>query len=272
MQLLNELQGLMVEYRFRPKRKLGQNFLVNEDLAEKLVGLAALKKTDRVLEIGPGAGFLTRLLLKQCPVVAVELDTALCRLLEERLAGKNFTLVCGDFLEEEIPEFNKVVSLPPYSQSSAIMQKLLLSDFELGVLVFQKEFAEKLVALPGFRQYCALSVLVQHFFEAEEGQLVSPASFYPRPKEKSRVVTLRARSPDGEIDRPSFAFFVKTVFRFRNKNLKNALETSRQFLLPRFRVSGKEFEKRASGLDGLEEKVCLLPVEAFAEAFKKLFP
>ncbi len=272
MTLFNELQNLMIKYRFRPKRKLSQNFVVNEALVQKLVELADLKKSDNVLEIGPGTGFLSRELLKHCPVVAVEFDKILCGLLEQELNQKQLTLICNDFLKAKLPKFNKVVSLPPYSQSSLIMLKMFLLDFNLAVLVFQKEFTEKLLAQPGFDQYSAVSVLTQYAFDLEPGKIVSPACFFPRPKEESRVILLKSKKLSPAVsDREGFALFVKTIFRFRNKNLKNALEKSRQFLLPSFKVSEQEFEKRSASLPISEEKVCFLEVEDFAEAFNQLF-
>jgi 16S rRNA (adenine1518-N6/adenine1519-N6)-dimethyltransferase len=272
MVLFNELQNLMIKYGFRPNRKLSQNFVVNEGLIQKLVALADLKKSDTVLEIGPGTGFLSRELLKNCPVVAVELDQNLCTLLEEELDKSKLTLICSDFLEAKLPKFNKVVSLPPYCHSSAIMLRLFLLDFELAVLVLQKEFAEKLMAQPGFDQYSALSVLTQHAFDLEAGQVISPACFFPRPKEESRILILKSKKPSPAVaDREGFSLFVKTVFRFRNKNLKNALEKSRQFLLPNFKISEQDFEKRAALLPNLDEKLCQLEVQTFAEAFNKLF-
>ena len=272
MSLFNELQNLMAKHGFRPNRKLSQNFVVNEALIQKLINLANLKKDDTVLEVGPGTGFLSRELLNHCRVIAVELDQSLCTLLEEELPPKGLTLICEDFLKAKLPKFNKVVSLPPYCQSSPIMLKLFLLDFELAVLVLQKEFAEKILAEPGFDQYSALSVLIQHSFDLKAGQIVSPASFFPRPREESRVLILEAKKPSPLVnDREGFSLFVKTLFRFRNKNFKNAIEKSKQFLLPNFKLSEKEFDRKAASLPSLEEKVCQLQVRAFAQAFNKLF-
>jgi len=271
MGLFNELQNQMIKFRFRANKKFAQHFMVNEKILEKLVELAELKKSDSVLEIGAGTGFLTRELLKHSRVVAVELDEILCRVLEEELPKKNLKLICGDFLKAEIPKFNKVVSLPPYSQSAAIVYKLLERDFELGVIVFQKEFAEKLVAMPGFEEYCALSVLTQFSFEASLVKNVSSGCFFPKPKDESSIVLLKAHSDFDEVkDKALFAFFLKTLFRFKNKNLKNALAKSRQFLLPKLGLEKGAFDKKIASLPYLDEKINLLPVEAFVETFNTL--
>ncbi len=161
--------------------------------------------------------------------------------------------------------------LPPYSQSSAIIYKLLENQFELGVLVFQKEFAEKLVAFPGFEEYCALSVLTQYYFDSEIIQTVSAGSFFPKPKGESAIIVFeRCKEIQKVKDKKNFVFFVKTLFRFRNKNLSNALNKSKQFLLPVLSISSKEFDKRVSSIEMAEEKVDLLPVECFVETFNEI--
>ncbi len=261
----------MVKHRFRANRKLSQNFVINEKLIEKIVELADLKASDVVLEIGAGTGFLTRALLKKSKVIAVEKDEGLCTMLGEELSKKNLTLVCGDFLKEKLPKYNKVASLPPYSQSSVIVYKLLENQFELAVLVFQKEFAEKLVAFPGFDEYCALSVLTQYYFDSEIIQTVSPGSFFPKPKSDSAIVVFEKSEEIEKVkDSKKFVFFVKTLFRFRNKNLSNALNKSKQFLLPSLDLSSEEFDKRVSSIEMAQEKVDLLPVECFVETFNTI--
>ncbi len=268
MPLFEELQNLMVEYRFRPDKKLGQHFAVDPKLVEKAVGLADLKKSDTVLEIGAGTGFLTRELLKKGLVVAFEIDETLCRLLEQELPGLN--MVCGNFLKEPLPEFNKVVSFPPYFKSAEIVYRLLEKDFEKGVLVFQKEFADKLVAEPGFAEYCALTVLVKQRFEAKVVERVKSKSFFPRPKGDSCIVVLERHQRMPLEEYKKFELFAKTVFRFKNKNLKNALENSEQFLVPKIFKNRKEFEKKSKALPLLDEKVNLVSVKEFVEIFNQL--
>jgi 16S rRNA (adenine1518-N6/adenine1519-N6)-dimethyltransferase len=269
MPLFEELQNLMVEYRFRPNKKLGQHFVVDKALVERLIGLAGLKKSDTVLEIGAGTGFLTRELLKKSKVVAFEVDELLCQLLETELPS--LSLVCGSFLKEPLPEFNKVVSLPPYFKSAEIVQRLLEKDFEKGVLVFQKEFADKLVAKPGFAEYCALTVLAKQRFETRVLERVKPKIFFPRPRGDSCIVVMERQRKTPVHDFEKFALFAKTVFRFKNKNLKNALENSAQFLVPKMARNKQSFQKKAERLPLLEEQVNLVSPEEFVPLFEKLF-
>src|SRR3989344_4974741 len=165
MTLFNELQQLMVDHRFRPNKKMAQHFVVDELFLQKMVEEANLKKKDVVLEIGSGTGFLSQEILKHCKVVGVELSIDLGEVLEKKFSGqKNFTLIRGNFLSAKLPKFNKVVSLPPYHISGEIMNRLFREKFDLAVLVFQREFCEKLFAQPGFKEYSYLTVLTDYIF------------------------------------------------------------------------------------------------------------
>ncbi|MBN2067781.1 MAG: ribosomal RNA small subunit methyltransferase A [Candidatus Diapherotrites archaeon] len=271
MPYFNELQNLMVRYRFRPKKKLGQHFMVNEGILEKMVGLAELKPNDVVLEVGAGTGFLTRLLLQKCSVVAVEIDERLCAVLEEELPEKNLQVLCGDFFKAELPFFNKVVSLPSYAHSSALMFRLFEQDFDSGILVFQREFAEKLSAMPGFMEYNALSVLIQSQFDVSAVQRVEPGNFFPRPEGESCIVKLVKTTRHGVVkDKPKFALFIKSVFRFKNKNLGNALLKSFHFIENGLGLNEKDFRGRVSKLQMQDVKVNLISVKEFVEIFSQV--
>jgi len=217
----------MIDFRFRPRKNLGQNFVVDESFVSTLVDAAKLKKTDKVLEIGPGIGFLTRALLEKSNVVAVEKDSSLCTLLAEKYGSEKLELIEGDFLSAKLPKFNKVVSLPPYNISKDLMLQLFQEDFELAVLVFQREFVEKLVAEPGFKEYSVLSVLADLLYQKEIVQAtVSPKTFYPKPETFSAAIKFVRKKTQPKIkDFLGFIFFLKTLFRYRNKNLSNAFKT-----------------------------------------------
>ena len=271
MSILNELQSLMVQYRFRPNRKLGQHFIVKESVLAQMVELAGLGSADTVLEIGAGTGFLTRELQKHCSVVAVELDERLCMLLENELPKENLQLVKGDFLEAELPSFNKVVSLPPYSKSSAIMFELFKYSFELAVLVFQREFAEKLLALPGFVEYNALSVLTQYRFDVKMQQRVQASAFFPKPEGDSCIVLLVKTERHGKVkDEAAFTVFIKSIFRYQNKNLRKALLHSFPFIKKEMRLKEPKFREKIAALQMHDAKVNLISVKEFVQIFNEL--
>ncbi len=133
------------------KIKLGQNFLIDPNIAQLEVNYAEIKKDDVVFEVGPGKGILTNLLAKNVEkVIAVEIDKNLFESLKKTLPS-NVTLIHSDVLKldfENLPKFNKVISNLPYQISSPFTFKLLNYSFDLAVLVYQKEFAERIIAKP----------------------------------------------------------------------------------------------------------------------------
>ncbi|MFH1257118.1 MAG: 16S rRNA (adenine(1518)-N(6)/adenine(1519)-N(6))-dimethyltransferase RsmA [Candidatus Diapherotrites archaeon] len=271
--LFSELNNQMVKYHFKPSHKFAQNFIVNEKLLQEIVSAAQLTKKDRVLEIGAGTGFLTRELLKHAgKIIAVEKDALLCGLLEEEFKGeKKLEIIKGNFLFEKLPEFNKVVSLPPYSISSGIMLRLFELGFEKAVLVFQREFVEKLVAEPGFVEYNALSVLTTYFTEQKIlEKSISPNSFYPKPNSFSSLVVLDAKKRFGSVNDELFADFLKQLFRLKNKNLSKALAKCFPFWKKNLKIGKEEFLETANSLELAKEKVNRLECREFLEVFKQI--
>jgi 16S rRNA (adenine1518-N6/adenine1519-N6)-dimethyltransferase len=272
MSLFEELNQLMVKYRFRPNRKLAQLFVVDSEAIQQVVEAADLKSTDVVLEIGAGTGFVTRELQKKCRVIAVELDDSLFRLLSGELPKGNLELVHGNFLDLNLGKFNKVVSFPPYTIASGIIYRLLETGFEKAVLVFQAEFAERLAAKPGFFEYNALSVLAQYFCNVNVLQKIHASSFFPSPRVDSVVVLLSWKKRKKTVnDAKKFKKFVQSLFRFSNKNLCNALEKSYQFICPGLKISRKEFEKKICEIKFGNVKVKLISCDEFVEIFNFLF-
>lgn len=195
---------------FQPRKQFGQHWLRSEKALHRIVSAAELSKTDRILEIGPGTGNLTRLLLSLVQsVVAVEVDRDLCELLTQKFSQiENLLLVQGDFLTLGFaatlslhPTFqapNKVVANIPYNITGPILAKLLgtiaqpaARPFDLIVLLVQKEVAERLCAPPDGKAYGALSVRLQYLAMCEQICIVPAKAFYPSPKVDSAVVRLR---------------------------------------------------------------------------------
>ena len=271
MGLFEELQSLMMRYRFAPNKKLAQNFIVSEDAVQRIVQPAGLEKTDRVIEIGAGTGFLTREMQRKCKVIAFEIDVRLCGLLQSELPKENLELHCEDFLSARLPKFNKVVSLPPYMHSSAIMYKLLGHEFDSGVIVLQKEFSDKLAALPGFMEYNALTVLAQYYFDVKIEGKIRPDCFFPKPQGESRIVVLERRETKPHVhDKKAFGEFMKTIFRFQNKNLRNALAVGYPFIKHIFEGKKEEFLEKVRSLDLQDVKTDLISVKEFAVVFNEL--
>jgi|Deesub1362B_J571_1020462.scaffolds.fasta_scaffold00173_52 16S rRNA (adenine1518-N6/adenine1519-N6)-dimethyltransferase len=195
-----------------------QRFLRDERILKRIVEYAKLNKDDVVLEIGAGTGNLTMLLAERCKkVIAYEKDKELASIIPER---ENVEIFTEDFLKSSPPEFTKVVSNLPYSISSPVTFKLLNYEFELGVLMYQKEFAMRMMAKPRTKDYSRLSVNVQYFFDVELLEIVPKTAFYPKPKVDSAILRIK---PKREKD-PIFQEVTRVLFRHRRKSLKNNLK------------------------------------------------
>jgi len=271
MTLFSELNELMVKYRFKPDRKLAQHFLIDEAVIQRMISLAELKKKDTALEIGAGTGFLTRELQKHCKVKAVELDDTMFRILKDSLPGKGIELFQGSFLSVDTGDYNKVVSLPPYTISSELIYKILEHGFDIAVLVMQREFLHKLVAEPGFFEYGAISVFTQYNTVPEMLETISPNAFFPKPNAFSAIIKLKAKKRFGSVkSEEKFKLFLQQLFRYKNKNLRNALKMSFPFVQKDLKVKEKDFEKALKKIHCLEVKVYLLGVKNFVEVFNAI--
>lgn len=266
-ELERELLGLMDKYRFTPKKSLSQNFLVEESVISMLVSEASLKSSDTVLEVGAGTGFLTRELQKKCKVIAYEVDKELCELLSKELPKENLELHCADFFRKPMPEFTKIVSAPPYSNSSELLFRLFKAKFDSGALVLQKEFAERMLAEPGFAEYNALSCLASYFFDSKVVCPVKPQSFYPSPSSPSLILSFNCEKRFGSAaNDEKFISFASEIFRFKHKNAKNALSLAAPFL-KRFGLEEKKMASCAKELGIADEKLSLVEVEELVELF-----
>ncbi|CUH95453.1 Ribosomal RNA small subunit methyltransferase A [Propionispora sp. 2/2-37] len=217
-------------------KKLGQNFLINEQIVRGIVQAADIISGEAVLEIGPGIGTLTQGLAEAgASVTAVEIDRHLLDVLAKTLAGyDNVRVVHGDILRLDIAremktEGYKVVANLPYYITTPIIMGLLEQRLPLKLLVtmVQKEVAERMVACPGSKEYGALSVAVQYYTEPQIMFMVPPSSFIPPPAVDSAVIrcTVRNQPPVSVYNENLFFRVVKAAFSQRRKTLLNALKT-----------------------------------------------
>ncbi|PVX25964.1 MAG: ribosomal RNA small subunit methyltransferase A [Candidatus Bathyarchaeum sp.] len=224
--LLQRAKHLLRLYGFFPKKRLGQNFTVNYEILQRLVSYASLTKDDVVLEVGAGFGFLTQLLSRNCKkVITVEVDPTLVVFLRKQLQSlQNVDLIEGDILSVSLPPFNKVVAAPPYSISSPLLFSLLERNFDSAFLIFQKEFAERLAALVGTKDYGRLTVNIYYRADVELLDVVPRTMFYPPPDVDSMMVCLKPRDLPFQVDNEEMFFeLVRTLFTQRNKKVRNAL-------------------------------------------------
>ncbi|MCX9085655.1 MAG: 16S rRNA (adenine(1518)-N(6)/adenine(1519)-N(6))-dimethyltransferase RsmA [Candidatus Methanoperedens sp.] len=202
--------------------KKDQHFLIDEQVLERIIEYGNLTKTDIVLEIGAGYGNLTAKLTKRAGmVIAIEVDPELAPSIKK---VENLEVITGDALKEEFPPFNKVISNLPYSISSPVTFKLLKHGFELGILMYQHEFARRLVASPGNKDYGRLSIAVQYHARVDILEVVSRHAFSTPPQVDSAIVRVVPRPPPYNVrDVNFFMKFITAAFSQRRKKLKNAI-------------------------------------------------
>ncbi len=201
--------------------------MVDDTHLERMCSHASLERSDVVLEVGAGFGFLTRLLAQRVRrVVAVEADARLVKVLQSELADlDNVELIEGDVLRATVPVFNKVVSNPPFSISSPLLFWLLDRSFNCAVLTFQKEFARRLDASVGSRDYSRLTVSTYYRADVELLDNVPKEAFHPPPEVDAVIVRLKLKeSPPFEVnDEKVFDEVVRTLFTQRNRKVRKAL-------------------------------------------------
>jgi 16S rRNA (adenine1518-N6/adenine1519-N6)-dimethyltransferase len=228
----------------KTKKQFGQHWLRNEQVLDRIIAAAKIAPTDRILEIGPGTGILTRRLIPAASaVVAVEIDRDLCALLVKKLGNvDNFLLLENDFLSLDVdsvlndfPKFqnaNKVVANIPYNITGPILEKLLgnivrpnQKPFDSIVLLVQKEVGDRLYAKPSTKAFGALSIRVQYLAHCELICPVPARDFSPPPKVDSAVIRLTPRRLSIEPTSPKVLDnLVRLGFGSRRKMLRNNLQ------------------------------------------------
>ncbi|XP_054257297.1 probable dimethyladenosine transferase [Macrosteles quadrilineatus] len=211
----------------------GQHILKNPLVIQGMVDKSAVRSTDIVLEIGPGTGNMTvRLLEKAKKVIACEIDTRLVAELQKRVQGTPYQsqlqILVGDVLKTELPFFNICVANIPYQISSPLVFKLLLHRpfFRCAVLMVQREFAQRLVAKPGDKLYCRLSINTQLLARVDILMKVGKNNFRPPPKVESSVVRIEPRNPPPPINFKEWDGLTRIVFVRKNKSLRAAFKQS----------------------------------------------
>jgi 16S rRNA (adenine1518-N6/adenine1519-N6)-dimethyltransferase len=208
-----------------------QHFLIDPHAIQRIADLEEVKG-HRVLEIGPGNGALTRALLDRGAIVhAIELDSILCEQLAEifsdEIARGQLVVQHGDATRCGLPPFEMSVSNLPYSASSKITFRLLDAGFTVAVLMYQTEFAERMVARAGTKDCGRLSIMVQTYAAVQTCFRLPPQCFSPRPQVHSTVVKIFPREPIFPVnDRRLYADVVRALFSHRRKTVRNCLKGS----------------------------------------------
>ena len=223
-------------YNFDFKKTLGQNFLKDDNIVNKIVNATEYKKNNLVIEIGPGAGSLTKKLLpKVDKAILYEIDTRLERILNKELAEyDNYTIIFDDFLNRNVNDdlsnyrFDNlyIVANLPYYITTPIIIKIIEEKIPACeiVIMIQKEVADRLCALVGTKEYGQLTVFLNYFYDIKRVTNVSKNSFVPKPKVDSAVIKMVKKDNLEYVkDLDFFRKIVKDSFRFKRKTIKNNL-------------------------------------------------
>jgi 16S rRNA (adenine1518-N6/adenine1519-N6)-dimethyltransferase len=225
------------------KPRLGQHFLFDQAILDRIIDTASIDNSDTIIEIGPGHGTLTvKLLEKAGRVIAIELDRQLHHKLVQRFQGNDkLQLISGDALRFDFGSIGrfKVVSNIPYQITTPLIFRLLKDKDLLTsmTLTMQKEVADRITAPPGTKTYGILSLTVQYHTEPVEIFTIPPEAFRPPPKVKSTVIHFKIlENPSVRVDDPELYFrIIKTAFNQRRKTIANTLkslyaENTKEFL------------------------------------------
>ena len=246
--ILEDTQFIMKKYKIRANKALGQNFLINQNVVDKIVESSEITKEDLVIEIGPGLGTLTKELLEKAgKVICIELDKKMIKILTDRFSlYENFEVIHGDVLQirlnkmiKEEKEKNgfksaKIVANLPYYITTPIIMKLLEDrlDLESITVMIQKEVADRLIAIPGEKETGAITYSVYYYATSEGIMEVPKDSFIPEPEVTSKVIKLTLRKePPVEVKSRGVMFrIIKSAFMQRRKTLLNALTNTKVFM------------------------------------------
>lgn len=245
MSVYEETQAILNTYKIQANKSLGQNFLIDDCVIEKIIEASNIEKEDLIIEIGPGLGVLTeRLLKKSNNVVVIEIDKKMIEILQNRFClNRNLEIINNDVLKVDLEKLIKnkkeqtninkvkIVANLPYYISTPIIMKLLENRLEISeiIVMVQKEVAQRLGAETGTREAGAITYAVEYYAQATPIIDVPKESFIPSPKVESQVIKLEVRqNPKIEVEDEKLLFnIIQKSFMQRRKTLSNALINNR---------------------------------------------
>ena len=239
---LNETKYLLKKYKIKANKNLGQNFLIDDDVLQDIVNGANISEDDLVIEIGPGLGSLTKLLLKKAKkVVCIELDKKMVKILKERfILDKNLEIINSDILKLNIDELIKkeieqnpdiknvkIVANLPYYITTPIVMYLIENNLNIEsiTIMIQKEVAERLITVPGTNDTGAITYTIYYYCKGTKIREVENTCFIPEPEVTSEVINLQMRKipPVKVEDKKVFFNIIKSAYMQRRKMLVNSL-------------------------------------------------
>ncbi len=277
--ILEETKFIIKKYNIKANKSLGQNFLINEEVVNKIVEASQITEQDLVIEIGPGLGTLTKSLLEKAgKVICIELDSKMLNILEDRFSlYNNFELINNDVLKVDLKNIIKsekkkgqiknvkIVANLPYYITTPIIMKLLEEELDLEsiTVMIQKEVADRLIAIPGGKNTGAITYSVYYYTTSESILEVPNSSFIPEPEVTSKVIKLNIRKVPAvnPKDKDKMFKIIKNAFMQKRKTLLNSLTNNGIF---------KDKQQGINILHGLNMKENIRPEELSLEDFQKI--
>jgi len=261
MKLKEKTEYLWSTYGFTPQKKLGQNFLIDPQIVDRIIETLKLEKEDTVLEIGAGTGVLTEKLVEVAKkVIAVEIDEKLCQILSKEMGElPNLRIVCADITQISFShrfsqrETVKVAGNLPYQIASSLLLDLVRSEWvNLMVVMIQREVAERMLSQPGSKRRGILTVLMRYYAQTTRIIDVPPQVFIPRPKVGSSLIKIEKERKYQAKNEKKLSTVVKAAFSSRRKMLGNALSSGlgmdKEFVKERLSLAGIDWQRRAEEL------------------------
>ena len=237
---LNETKFLMKKYKIKANKNLGQNFLIDDQALQDIADGANIKENDLVIEIGPGLGSLTKILLEKAKkVICIELDKKMVKILKDRfIAYNNLQIINEDILRIDLQELIKsekdsqiqnvrIVANLPYYITTPIIMKLVEGELDINsiTVMIQKEVADRLIATPGCKETGAITYTIYYYCESEKIREVENTCFIPEPEVTSEVINLNLRKePVVKVQDKKVMFnIIKSAYMQRRKTIINSL-------------------------------------------------
>ncbi|MGV9197409.1 MAG: 16S rRNA (adenine(1518)-N(6)/adenine(1519)-N(6))-dimethyltransferase RsmA [Promethearchaeia archaeon] len=275
----SKVKEILRNLDLRPNKHLGQNFLIDEEILQKILDYSNVSKQDEILEIGPGLGILTEKLLQFAGKVhGIEIDHKLAQYLQEKFHKlDNFHLIEADILKVELPNYSKVVSNIPYSITGPLFEKVFFRSAPVSCIVtIEKRLADRIFYEKNYKNFSRITVSVNSFLKPMERMDIPRSSFYPAPKIPLNLIKLNPREninsflQDKEA-RHFYLDFIAGIMPYKNKKMSNALvyfSKSRDFLHPPNKKTLKAILKEQEIAD---KKVFMYSIQSFIKLAKIMY-
>ena len=262
---MNDTKKILQKYNIRLDKNKSQNYLIDSNKVNFILEHANIQNDETILEIGAGIGTLTIPMAKKAKkVIAIEKDPIICDVLRQRIIKEklsNVEILNEDALKIDFPDFDKTVSNLPYQISSPITFKLLEYPFKKAILMYQKEFAKRMQAEVGTKDYSRITVALYFKADCKIINIVKPSCFIPQPKIDSAIIELTPKPI--QVENELFSSVIRALFQHKNKKAKKALIESAHEL----NSDKKTMKSLLSNVENdlFEEKVFLLKPEEILE-------